>query len=517
MINAIAKIGEFEIETLKKQGKNELDLFIDRPFTLREEIKQEVIVLNIEIKDKIIIIKEIEVEPYPFDKEWRYLYKQGSPNGNDFSLTTRYNGNFDKFFKRFIRNISTFSLKLPKELTANIEKNLKDYSLKDNVIVTVKINGKYLGENKNFVDEFYKKLFDSFSIVDGKSSRGKGVSYIENNQENVFGGGLPFSFFTTDKPGFAYELVKTNAVKMLPLSIQNAKNLIAGKNTLSARFTHTFAGQRFYLIPTFYLSENIEIIQIFERLSQIQSIKSEKDDVTDKENEILVELSKQEDYVSYNLLFFKEDNSAFRILKLIEDVLPSRIRVILESIDEINKLLHVKYNLTNKYWHIVRFEQKILYSLFSDNSSNEKFFEILDVVFKGNEINKNFLIRTFLHKMRDAIHATGMKKGMYRQSIECFIIYILFERLNLLKTAKPTVHKHQYGGIIMDNKYTKSFENVFQSYGNIFTNPEIKYLFSLGFLMSRVASKQKKSLGSSPILNKLKGLKLRKKDIVSPK
>ena len=304
---------------------------------------------------------------------------------------------------------------------------------------------------------------------------------------------------------------------MLPLSIQNAKNLIAGKNTLSARFTHTFAGQRFYLIPTFYLSENIEIIQIFERLSQIQSIKSEKDDVTDKENEILVELSKQEDYVSYNLLFFKEDNSAFRILKLIEDVLPSRIRVILESIDEINKLLHVKYNLTNKYWHIVRFEQKILYSLFSDNSSNEKFFEILDVVFKGNEINKNFLIRTFLHKMIDAIHATGMKKGMYRQSIECFIIYILFERLNLLKTAKPTVHKHQYGGIIMDNKYTKSFENVFQSYGNIFTNPEIKYLFSLGFLMSRVASKQKKSLGSSPILNKLKGLKLRKKDIVSPK
>ena len=77
-----------------------------------EEIKQEVIVLNIEIKDKIIIIKEIEVEPYPFDKEWRYLYKQGSPNGNDFSLTTRYNGNFDKFFKirsELIESIIPFS------------------------------------------------------------------------------------------------------------------------------------------------------------------------------------------------------------------------------------------------------------------------------------------------------------------------------------------------------------------------------------------------------------------------
>lgn len=537
MIEAIAKIGEIELAKIKEQGGNELELFIDKPFRLNENIKQEVVVLNVSIEDKTIKLKEIEIERYPFNNEYKFLYKKASSRGGDFSFTTRYTFNkkegfintFKKFFDRFKANILNYEYKLDDEDTIkkSLNERLKNYLDKDNVFVTLKISGKYLGDDKAFVDKFYVTLSDSFAFIDGDLSQNKNaISYIENNLTTVLGGGMSisFPFYTTDKPGFAYGLKKTNSVKMLPLSSKDSKNLIAGKNYLDTSFRHTYAGQWFYLVPTFYNSENSKLIKTFARLSKLYDLRSEIEDVEDKENGLLAELAKTEDYTSFNLLFFKEENSALRIIKLVEEVFPSRIRTILEAIEKTNRNIK-EYDLTTESWSSINFEQKIIYDIFSQKDfngktkSNEKFFEILEAVFKNKDLNYNLILHILLKKMQTALYSSGMKKNIYRQTVECLITYLFLVNLNILRKREDVYNNqsNKNGGVIMENRYMKSLDRFFDNYGRLFDRSEYKWLFSLGFLISRVRAEQYKRLKSTPVMNKLKGLKLRKKDLLRTK
>ncbi len=514
MLSAIRDIGKWQIA---KSSKNELDVLIKEP-NFKNGGKVAFIKINLDEKR----FEGVELEDYDSAKVHKYLFRVGvsqGPNPTPISIInikkpqTTYDGKIQKWFVKysnsdgiliedrdFIENIKCILSDNHDQIIQAIENCIADIPKKEGKLLTVKIkhgiDWKYIGEF-----EIFKNLL--------KEQESKRIGGITTNCSIC---GMPkelsedagvFKFYTTDKPGFiSGGFNKYNSWKNFPVCSVCKLELEEGRTFIQSHLTYRFYGLSYLLVPKLlFKGVDAEIMNILLDPIKTVSLKEKvKKRITDNAEEILDALKNEKDTLTFNFLFLKQEQSAERILLLIEDVFPSRINRIFKAKDYVDEITGDNFTLAKiRHFFTKSDENKRDYDL------NTYFLDIIDKIFRGVPIDFSFLNRFFLTKIRrDFIDydSKGKERYNFHSSIKnALMSVIFFENLGLI-TFKE-----------MKDLEESKFEEVFKKYGNTFSLPVRRGLFLAGALTEMLLRKQGKERGAKPFMKKLKGLKMDEKDI----
>jgi CRISPR-associated protein Csh1 len=514
MLSAIRDVGKWQIE---KSSKNELDVLIKKP-NFKNGGKVAFIKINLDEKR----FGGVELEDYDSTKIHKYLFRGGvsqGPNPTPISIInikkpqTTYDGKIQKWFvkysnsggiskedKDFIENIKCILSENHDQIIQATEDCIANIPKKEGKLLTVKIkhgiDWKYIGEF-----EIFKKL-----LMEGETKKIGGItsncSICGMLKELSEDAGV-FKFYTTDKPGFiSGGFNEDDSWKNFPVCSVCKLELEEGRKFVEANLNYRFYGLSYLLIPKLLLREvDAEIIGILLDSNKKISLKERiKKRITDNEEEILEALANEKDILTFSFLFLKSEQSAERILLLIEDVFPSRINRIFKAKDYVDEITGDSFTLGKiRHFFTKSDENKRDYDL------NTYFLDIIDKIFRGLPIDFSFLNRFFLTKIRRDFldyDSKGKEKFNFHSSIKnALMSLIFFENLGLITFAE------------MNELKESKFEEVFKKYGNTFDLPVKRGLFLAGALTEMLLRKQNTERGAKPFMKKLKGLKMDERDI----
>ncbi len=516
MLEAVKELGELVLE---REEKDILTSLIEDP-----NIKgtyNNVCAIRFRKEGNNLEYIDVEREEYKKDYILKYLYRKGSANGPDFSPTAKLTepektfpikilGWFNKILKEknikdeerlFLGSIQEELEENREDIISKIEKIRKEIPRKEKIFITIKIeeNGEeyYPGDYKIFrrllQENVEKKGLKIFS-------EDKVCSICKEKKNIVIGNASVYTFYTLDKPGFIIGGFKKKfAWKNFPVCLDCKRALEEGKRFIAQKLKFSFAGINYQLIPRFiFTKEDIEdIIDIFTDSSKMVSLKKEvKRAYLADENEILDILSEFKDILTLNFLFIKEikeQQSAEKILLLIEDIFPSRLRTIFLAKEYVDRLFEENFTF------------KTVRNFFSKSDPNkgaydlDKYFlELVDSIFKGRTIEKNFIMNFLMKRIRDRFIKDEYLATCIREAL---MIVVFLEKLNLLEMEVKDME-------------TKMFDELFERYKPTFEAPAKKGLFLLGALTEMLLRKQYNERGSKPFMKELKSLKMSQKDFI---
>ncbi|MDI6846477.1 MAG: TIGR02556 family CRISPR-associated protein, partial [Candidatus Saccharicenans sp.] len=302
----------------------------------------------------------------------------------------------DNEVKKTIIGVTRILKEKREPISKDISKKIDIIPKKTKKFLTLKINGRYLGEY-----EIFTKCVDHFAEERRKRSLNIGVCSIcaEHNKE-VSGKTDVFKFYTIDKPGFITGgFNPEDAWKNFPVCKDCSQYLQKGKNYIEKNLNFKFYGFNYLLIPRLLLHESSEletILNLFAESKKEISLKRKTiRRITDDDQEILETLTELGDLLTLNFLFLQIQRSADRILMLIEDIFPSRIKKIFEAKNKVDEIFDQGRGSQFTFGTIRTF--------FSKSDSNKKtndldkyFLDIVRSVFTGAKLDKSFLIKFFM-------------------------------------------------------------------------------------------------------------------------
>lgn len=475
---------------------------------------------KVKIEGKIIFIvlgsdlsfKGIELEDFIPEKIDKYLYKHGESKGNRPSPLAPINpkepektfakiANWFKNSKRTLNlndqeiNITKIDDVFEKEksiILQELKNQINQIDKKTNKFLSVRISGKYLGDF-----ELFRKIFD-FNIsqrIGKSSSKNKACSICGEVKNTVSARTYVYQFDTDDKPGFITGFKKENYWKNIPVC-QDCRNLLQnGRNFIENKLTFKFYGLKYQLIPKVLLSRSDILKDILEILSDTHKSISLKERIakrlTNDENEILEYLSEKEDVMTLNFLFLKSQQSAERILLLIEDVFPSRLKTIFDAKRCIDTLFNEEFNFGKVRTFFYKSDQDK-----RESDLDKYFLEVVDSIFRGQRIDFNFWVKFFMQSIREDFINDNYYLSKTRDAMMCISF---FEKLGLINFEE----------VVMEQNI---FDEVFNKY-KLLNTPEKRGIFLLGVLTQMLLNKQYSERGSKPFMKKLKSLKMDEKDI----
>ncbi len=480
--------------------------------------------LEVKIEGKIIFIlfdsnfsfKGFELEDFIPEKIDRYLFKPGESKGNrpspiaqitspekTFNKITTWFKNAENIVKK-AKNFKIEEIKIVGMIN-NIFKQQKNKileSLNDQInqmdkkttkFLSVKIDDKYLGDM-----DFFRKISDlCFSQKIAKSSsKDKTCSICGERKETVSARTHVYQFDTDDKPGFITGFRKDNYWKNIPVCQDCRELLQRGRNLIENKLTFKFYGLKYQLIPKVLLGGSEVIKEILDILSDTHKNISLKERIvkrlTDDENEILEYLSEKEDVLTLNFLFLKSEKSAERILLLIEDIFPSRLKTIFDAKRYVDELFNGEFNFGKVRTFFFKSDQDK-----KEIDLDKYFLEIVDSVFRGRKIDFKFLVKFFMQNIRKDFINDYNYLLKIRDAMMCIAF---FEKLGLINFEEVNMEQN-------------IFDEVFNRYGKSLNSPEKRGIFLLGVLTQMLLNKQFIERGSKPFMKKLKSLKMDEKDI----
>lgn len=514
MLSAIRKIGKWWKD---KSEKDRSDTFIPT-----DKLKNsKIIFININTEKKEF--KGIELEDFESNKISRYLFKQGSSKGNKPSPIAQITEP-KKTLKKIITWLkncleidedanNTIFIRTIKDILLNNEdgviqrtkeKTWENKSLpkdkRDTLFLSIKINNKYVGDFDflvRLINEFEKKKNLEVSATNKRCSVcGKEKTRVYGNMSDIF------KFSTIDKPGFiAGGFYESIAWKNYPLCLDCKSELESGKNFMYSKLSQRFVyGLDYILVPKLLIgkSETLdEILSIFSDANKLISLKEKvKKRITNDENEVLDIIKDENDVLTLNFLFMERksgSSSAEKILHLIEDIFPSRIRKIFDEKDNVDKIVNDNFN----FGKIREFFSKS--DVGKKNYDLDKYFlEIVDKVFRGIKIDFSFLTRFFMMRIRNKFINDDYYNIAIKNAIMCTLF---FENLGLIKFEE------------VKDMEENIFDPVFTKFSKSLTNPIKRGLFLLGGLIQLLFNKQWADRNAKPFMKYLKGLKMDEKDI----
>jgi CRISPR-associated protein Csh1 len=224
-----------------------------------------------------------------------------------------------------------------------------------------------------------------------------------------------------------------------------------------------------------------------------------------------------QDSLGLNLLFLRKDQSAERILLLIEDVLPSRLNLIYNAKLKVEKNFkdylfatssesekkEEKKNIWEKYPKSFNFGK--IRTFFSKSNEDKRdtdldkyFLEVTEAVFKGKTIDWNFLTRFFMNSISSAF----VKEEYFRFRVtDAMMVNNFLEELGLINYSKE------------EQMEASTFEEIFERYGKSLNTPSKRGIFLLGALTQMLLNLQYHLRSSAPFMKKLKSLKMNEQDI----
>jgi len=494
-------------------------LVSSRGLTIKKRVEGRI--LSIVLDETNSGFQEIGIEDFDIEKINRYLYKEGASRGNKpapIAQITEPIKTFNKKVKKWlddcqnIPDISDTDLVLIKKINEAFEKSesvieeslkakLNELSKKEKKFLTIKLDGdkKYLGDYPVF-----RKALSYFEDRkrEGSLAKDKMCSVCGRQRDEVSGITDVFKFYTIDKPGFiAGGFDKSSAWKNFPVCSDCKDMLEKGKEYLNAKLYFKFYGLNYLLVPKLLVGDKTvfaDIINILENASESVSLREEKKAaISSEEEEILGLLSEAEDILTLNFLFLQKQQSAERILLCIEDVFPSRIRKIFDAKGKVDEIFEENFN----FGKIRQFLLK------SDEAKRERdldkyFLEIVDAVFRGKRLSFDFLVKFYMAAFRREFIKEERREGKtYFFVRDAMMTNMFLETLKVIDFQEV---------MEMENSI---FEQVFSRYGKSLATPEKKGLVLLGALTQLLLNKQQAERGAKPFLKKLKGLKMKERDV----
>jgi CRISPR-associated protein Csh1 len=520
LLSAIKDIGEFTVE---RDNVNRLDIVIDR---IDGSYYNQVIGIELEKKGDGFEFLNVRLEGFDGGKETRYLHKSGSSSGANFTPTSKISQNkVDKVEGMIDRRIlGWFKILNDKKLSIlddnkNFLENMRDVleenidSIKEKVvelwegldskehaIVTLKIYDdgeyKYLGDY-----EVFKRLI--FYQLESKSgeikSENKICSICGNASPTVMGNVSPYAFYTIDKIGYITGgFQEEKSWRNFPICPDCVLKLEHGRKYIEQNLSYNFCGIGYYLVPKFLVGTPYDheyIFEIWEDGSKNISLGQEAvKSITGDEDDILYELQDAGDTMALDFLFLRRDQSAERILLHIQDVFPSRIRIIFDAKNYVDSIMESNFTFrTIRKFFFKSDAQKT-------NTDLDKYFlDIIDRIFKSRPISSNLTYKFIVNMIRNDL----LNQKNYYFSVQDGLMTILFlSRLGLIEMEE--------GKIVED----RIFEEMFKKYGDTFKTPVKKGLFLLGSLTELLLRTQKKNRGTDnpPFLKNLKSFRLNERD-----
>jgi len=529
MLSAIREIGKWQIN---KSGKDELEVLIKEP---KFKSGGKVVFIKVDIDKNAF--DSVELEDYDSAKIQRYLFRGGVSQGPnptpvanipnvkkgkteeetrknlESQIKKTFKGKIQKWFDKhtdkskeegkLIGNIKKILFDNEAKITQSIQTCIKDIDKKEGKLLTIKIKQdnewKYIGDFEIFRKSL--KEIETQKTV-GISANDKICSICGVQKTMVSGDSSVFKFYTIDKPGFITGGFDENlAWKNFPVCPECKIELEEGRKFIENNLVYGFYGLRYFLIPRLLLSgRNVkaEIIDILLDSNRIVSLKDRvKKRITSDDNEILEILANEKDVLTLNFLFLRKEQSAERILLLIEDVFPSKIKKIFDAKDYVDKNFN---NDSDK-----GFTFGTIRTFFSKSDENKKtgdlnkyFLEIVDSVFKDRKLDFSFLLKFYMANIRKEFINDGYFNFRVRDAL---VNTMFFENLGLITFEE------------VEDMEESIFSSIFDRYGKSFGNPAKRGIFLLGVLTQLLLNKQWVDRNAKPFMKKLKGLKMDEKDI----
>lgn len=508
MISAVREIGML---SLKMSGKDVLSTLIE---TINQNKYPNMLVIELEDDEQFGFLK-IDLEETNAIGYEKYLYRKGAPNGANFSptaiitepektLQVKIIGWF-KSIEKF--DINPAELKFFKAIRATLENQqqnilsslkMKMKDLKGSAGITLKLGGRYLQELPIFRNAFLQQVMakeDNISALD------KTCSVCGQRKVKVSGGSPAYKFYTIDKPGsITGHFIKENSWRNFPVCSECSLALDEGKRVVEENFKFSFYGLPYYLIPKFILGEPSPVVLSIIAGKMEKSIKLNANSgikLTNYEDDILAHLAEEKDTMTLQFLFLRSQQGAERILLLVEDILPSRLRHLFMAKEKVDRIF------PGSPFHL-----GCIRTFFSksdegkrDNDLDKYFLEIIDRIFKDISVSMQFLTIHFMREIRRDFNVG--EKSFYKamsKVAEAMKSVEFFSRLKML------------GG--KEVKMSMSlFDSVFERYGAQLDTPEKKGIFLLGSFARMLLNVQYVERKTQPFLTQLMGLKMDAKHV----
>jgi CRISPR-associated protein Csh1 len=544
-MEAIKEIGSLKFKSIKGEDKY-LEIFTE-DFSKGTNYKT-VLEIVLAYKGEKVNFKELVVREYDDDFKFKYCYRSGSSRGCDITPTAKitepkktYSNKIIAGFQEAIEYCQDNFSKEKEELQLVIECliNQKDLIIKEiesifnsipkkerYLVLTVVIENedsrKYVGDYEVFKDRVRNIPMRKFYYSDTykKEVRGKECycSLCNTIKDEVYGLASPFAFYTIDKPGyisgnFSYE----KAWRNYPVCKQCAVELELGKNYLDENLKLNFYGRKFYLIPKLiYPNQLEEVLKSYRGALRHDDYKKAKD-TEGPEEQIIKILSKENNVVTFDLMFIEENNAALNILLNIEDVHPSTFSKLYSQWQKIKAM-----NFFCKIYYLANFNY--LNILFNSKENNKYFLDIVDKIIGKGKIEYNFLIR-FINEhlleafIREEKGETVKGKDNYniatlRAYTFIYYLYKLDKFRNKGKEGVEDMLREEWNIKDFENKKV-AFEDFFKCNKAFFDSNSKKAVFMIGYLCKKLLNIQAvNENGRKPFMNNLKGLNINKRDLI---
>lgn len=546
MIEAVSRIGEYVQRN--NGGEDLLSTFIENPNSNGKYKFVLIVVLN--EKNGEYDFSRVDMEE--FNRFQKYLYKKGAPNGTDATPTSKIAGDLEKTFRnRFLKwfqNHNSYDLSKEEKddlrrmnaaisdqaekISAGLQEKFSLKGPKDNAIITLGIeqNGElhYLGDIPIFKNILLRKGKDKYYI---KKSQGesKGLeaacSVCKERRDEVYGFAIPWTFHTFDKPGFiAGGFEVSESWKNTPVCFDCATRLELGKKYIEERLDFSFYGFRYLLVPKLALGgdfQDVLCILAGKDQKRKQKLSGEvRKSITSDEEEILDIIQEMNDFVSNSLIFYKKEQSSYRILLLIEGVLPSRLKKLFDAKDKVDERFKVYNDLilseAQKEKNRLEFNFGVVRRFFPQESKNRSFdkifLEVVNKTFVGDQIDYYLLIDFIMRRARDAF-IEGYPTNI--ATLNGFLLLHYLEELNLLRDYKEEIREMEekdcgIGSIrnLRGLPLEEKVERFFEDNSPFFTSYAKKATFLEGVLAQELLYIQQNDKKATPFRAKLHGLKM---------
>ncbi|MCM8771231.1 MAG: TIGR02556 family CRISPR-associated protein [Candidatus Omnitrophica bacterium] len=527
MLSAIREIGRWQIN---KDKKDELDILIKEPFGMRGKV----ILIKVNIEKNAF--EGIDLEEYDSVKIQRYLFRGGVSQGPnptpvanipnvkqkrgeegetykklESQIRKTFEGKIKKWFEKygseekenFLGNIKKILSDNEDKIIKEIQTCIKDIDKKEGKLLTIKVKQdnewKYIGDFDVFKESLKRIEAQKAGSI---SASDKVCSVCGVRKESVSGDFGVFKFYTIDKPGFVIGGFNEKlAWKNFPVCLECKLELEEGRKFIENNLSFGFYGLRYLLIPKLILGDvnvNAEIINILSDSKKIVALKERvKKRITSDNNEILKILGDEKDILTFNFLFLSREQSAERILLLIEDIFPYRIKKIFEAKDYIDRIFNNDSDKGFTFGAIRTFFYKSSEGK-RESDLNKYFLEIVDSVFKGRRLDFSFLLKFYMATIRKEFISDGY--FMSKVVKDALMDTIFFEKLGIITFEEVNMEE-------------SIFDTVFKKFEKSFGTPAKRGIFLLGVLTQLLLNKQWADRNARPFMKYLKGLKLNEKDI----
>ncbi len=552
MIQSIMKIGRWVGESEGISGS--LDNFVQNP-NQKGGIQKVFCILLTCNDDGTYSYHDVDVEDFSEKKLMKYLYRKGSSRGADITPTAKFAGDISNTFKgkilkcvqdtekdsdriglvpEHIKKIKEISKTLSQESSAITERLSQRADLlgkKEGAIVTLVFVNKgykqYVGDIDLFKGLLKGNSAENYYSKYGKESRSQNQKCFVCTEEKpeVYGFVNTYNFYTVDQPGFVTGGFRQQyAWKNYPVCFDCATALELGKKYINEKLHFKFYGFEYLLVPKFFydkiMEESLDILDdAFEKRKdrKIQA-KFEQEYInrlTNAEDEIFDLISESKDYVSFDILFYAENKSAFNILLHVEDVLPSRFRKLFKLKADLDKIDIFREQISKEGKRLVAFNFGILRDFFpyisKTQSYNKNFLELTEKIFSLKPIDYDFIMRAIIRKLRSSFISDGYLKT------DCLKGYLLLNYLAGLKILTkggkymdiPLIRQLKEDFEFKGKSISDNMETFFKAHEGFFEVPQKKACFLVGVLVRKLMNIQwRDKEGATPFRSRLQGLRL---------